>query len=85
MIADPRNEPFAQSTLVSRRRSRRRPRSQGRYSLPDWVWGLAIGAVVVIVGGGFYLFVGVGGSGGSTCDNELSRLPGPAAVTEKGF
>ncbi|MCH7952673.1 MAG: hypothetical protein IIC25_02180 [Chloroflexi bacterium] len=39
----------------------------------------------MIIGGGFFLFVGVGGSGGSTCDNELSRLPGPAAVTGKGF
>ena len=73
------------NALFSRRRSRRRPRSQSQYKLPDWVWGLAIGGLVVIIGGGFFLFVGAGGSGGSTCDNELSRLPGPAAVTEKGF
>ncbi len=85
MIADSRGEHLDQNTLFSRRRSRRRPRSQGQYRLPDWVWGLAIGGLVVIIGGGFFLFVGVGGSGGSTCDNELSRLPGPAAATEKGF
>jgi hypothetical protein len=85
LIADSRGEHFAQNTLFSRRRSRRRPRSQGQYSLPDWAWGLAIGGVVVIIGGGFFLFVGIGGSGGSTCDKELPRLPGPAAVTEQGF
>ena len=85
MIAESRGGDFAQNALFSRRRSRRRPRSQGQYNLPDWVWGLAIGGLVVIIGGGFFLFVGVGGSGGSTCDNELSRLPGPAAVTGKSF
>ena len=41
--------------------------------------------MVVIVGGGFFLFIGVGGSGGSTCDSELSPLPGKAAVTAEGF
>ncbi len=86
MIADPRGERFAQNTLFSRRRSRRRrPQPQGQYRLPDWVWGLAIGALVVIVGGGVFLFIGVGGSGGTTCDSELSRLPGKSAVTADGF
>ena len=84
MIADPRHERFAQNTLFSRRRSRRRPQSQGQYQLPDWAWGLAIGVVVVVVGLGAYLFIGVGSSS-ATCDSELPRLPGRAAVTEEGF
>ena len=85
MIADRRDERFAQNTLFSRRRARRRPQSQGQYRLPDWVWGLAIGALVVIVGGGVFLLSGLSGGGGGTCDNELPRLPGGADVTAEGF
>ncbi len=85
MIADLRDERFARNTLFSRRRARRRPQPQGQYRLPDWVWGLAIGVVVVIVGGGIFLFIGGGGSGGTTCDSELSSLPGKADVTAEGF
>lgn len=85
MIADPRDERFAQNTLFSRRRARRRPQPQGQYRLPDWVWGLAIGGVVVVVGLVFVLFIGLGGSGGSTCDSELPRLPGGADVSAEGF
>jgi len=84
LIADQRDERFAQNTLFSRRRTRRRPQPQGQYRLPDWVWGLALGALVVIVGGGVFLFIGTGG-GGSTCDSELKPLPGRAAVTAAGF
>lgn len=85
MIAGQRDDRFAQNTLFSRRRARRRPRPQGQYKLPDWVWGLALGALVVIGGGGAFLFIGTGGGGGSTCDNELKPLPGRAAVTAAGF
>ncbi|MCH7485198.1 MAG: hypothetical protein IIA90_08660 [Chloroflexi bacterium] len=85
MIADLRDERFGQNTLFSRRRSRRRPQPQGQYRLPDWVWGLAIGALVVIVGGGFFLIIGVRDSGGRPCDNELSRLPGVADATAEAF
>jgi hypothetical protein len=85
MIADTRSERVAIGTLFSRRRLRRRPQSRGQYRLPDWVWGVAIGVVVALVGLGFFLFVGTGGSGGSTCDSELTSLPGKAAVTAEGF
>lgn len=85
MIAGQRDERFAQNTLFSRRRTRRRPQPQGQYRLPDWVWGLVIGALVVIVGGGVFLFMGVGGSGGKPCDDELLRLPGGADVSAQGF
>ncbi len=85
MIADLRDERLTQNTLFSRRRARRRPQPQGQYRLPDWVWGLAIGVLVVIVGGGVFLISGLGGSGGTTCDNELPSLPGKADVTAEGF
>ena len=41
--------------------------------------------MVVIVGGGIFLFIGVGGSSGTTCDNELPRLPGGSDVSAEGF
>lgn len=85
MIAGLREERFAQNTLFSRRRSRRRPQPQTQYRLPDWVWGLALGVLVVVVGGGVYLFGGVGGSSAKTCDSKLPSLPGKADVTAEGF
>ena len=81
MIADTRSERATQNTFFSRRR----PQSRGQYRLPEWVWGVAIGGVVALVGLGFFLFVGTGGSDGSTCDSELASLPGKAAVTAEGF
>ena len=53
--------------------------------MPDWVWGVAIGVLVLVLGGGFFLISGVGGGGGGTCDSELSSLPGKADVTAEGF
>ncbi|HEY5625076.1 MAG TPA: hypothetical protein VIT93_01160, partial [Dehalococcoidia bacterium] len=85
MIAGMRDERFAQNTLFSRRRSRRRPQPRGQYRLPDWVWGLAIGVLVLVVGGGIFLVSGLGGGGGGPCDDELPRLPGKANVTAEGF
>lgn len=85
MIAGLREERVAQNTLFSRRRSRRRPQPQAQYRLPDWVWGLALGVLVVVIGGGVYLFSGAGGSSAKTCDSELASLPGKADVTAEGF
>ncbi len=85
MTAGLRVERLTQNTLFSRRRARRRPQPQAQYRLPDWVWGLAIGVLVVIVGGGIFLVSGLGGSGESTCDSELASLPGGADLTAEGF
>ncbi len=85
MTAGAGAERRAQNTLFSRRRSRRRPQPRGQYRLPDWVWGAAIGVVVLIVGGGIFLVSGLGGGGGGTCDSELAPLPGRADVTAAGF
>ncbi len=85
MIADLRDERFAQNTLFSRRRARRRPQPQVQYRLPDWVWGLAIGVFVLIVFGGYFLIGSVRGGGGDGCDQALPPLPGAANVTAKGF
>ncbi len=85
MIADLSGERIAQNTLFSRRRrARRRPQPQGKYRLPDWVWGLAIGMLVLIVGGGVFFVTSLGGGGGG-CDEELPPLPGAANVTAEGF
>ncbi len=86
MIAGELDGRIAPNTLFSRRRSRRRSAApQGQYRLPDWVWGLAVGVVVVIVGGGIFLFSGVSGGGGSSCEDELPKLPGTVDVSAEGF
>ena len=63
------------------RRSRRR-RTQG---LPDWAWGLGLGALAVIIVGGFFLMSEVlGGGSGGTCDQELPPL-GTSEISQQAF
>jgi hypothetical protein len=64
---------------------RRRRQAQAQYRLPDWVWGLALGLLVVLAGGGYLLFSSVTGGGGGTCDKALPKLPGTVEVTAEGF
>ena len=82
--ADARDERLEQHTLFSRRHARRRPQPQGQYRLPDWIWGLGLGLVILLIIGGFFVITNLGGSGGSTCDNELPRLPGTVEVSAEG-
>lgn len=64
------------------RRARRRQRGGG---IPDWAWGLGLGALAVIVVGGFFLVTEVlSGGGGGTCDQELPPL-GVSEITEDAF
>lgn len=54
------------------RRARRRQRGSG---LPDWAWGVGLGALAVIIVGSFFLITQVtGGGGGGTCDQPLPPL-----------
>lgn len=74
--------------MMSRRRQSRRARyrssqSQYQYRLPDWVWGLALG-VIVLIGVGAYFFL-TGGGASATCDKALPPLPGNVQVTAEGF
>jgi len=85
LIAGQSDEHFAQNTLFSRRRARRRPQPQGQYRLPDWVWGLAIGVLVLVAAGGYFVIGGIGGGGGGGCNEALPELPGPKNVTAEGF
>lgn len=63
------------------RRARRR-RQQG---LPDWVWGLGLGVLAVIIVGGFFLVTEVlGGGGGGICDQELDPL-GTSEISQDAF
>jgi len=71
LIAGQSDEHFAQNTLFSRRRARRRPQPQGQYRLPDWVWGLAIGVLVLVAAGGYFVIGGIGGGGGGGCNEAL--------------
>ncbi|MFQ5792665.1 MAG: hypothetical protein ACE5JI_19520 [Acidobacteriota bacterium] len=64
--------------------SRRRRRQQYQYRLPDWIWGLALGFVVLLFVGGYFLFTSLGGGGGG-CGSPLPPLPGDTNVTAEGF
>lgn len=64
------------------RRARRRRRGGG---VPDWAWGLGLGALAVVVVGGFFLFTQIlGGSSGGTCDQELPPL-GTSEISQAAF
>lgn len=71
---------FPGVVMLSRRRGRRR---QYQYRLPDWVWGAALGLVVLIGAGGYFLLTG--GGGGATCDEPLPDLPGNSNISAEGF
>lgn len=64
---------------------RRRRQARAQYRLPDWVWGLALGLIVVLIGGGFLLFTSLSDGGGGTCDQRLQPLPGTVEATAEGF
>ncbi|HEU4760547.1 MAG TPA: hypothetical protein VFT91_11290 [Dehalococcoidia bacterium] len=71
---------------MSRRRARGRTRRQR--GLPDWVWGVTLGVVVLAGVGVFLLITGsVGGGGGSACDRPLKPLgePGESDLSAQGF
>lgn len=64
------------------RRARRRQRGAG---IPDWAWGLSLGALAVIIVGGFFLVTELlGGSGGGSCDQELPPL-GVSEISQAAF
>lgn len=71
--------------LLSRRRARSRGPSRAQTSIPDWVWGAGLGAIVLIFVGGFFLFSNVTGGGGATCDNPLKPLGNSPDATAEGF
>lgn len=72
---------LSSSTYFSRRpRSRAR---QQRQTLPDWVWGIGLGLIVLgFVGAYFLLFAG--GGSGATCDEPLAPL-GRSDITAEAF
>lgn len=51
--------------------------------MPDWVWGLGLGLIVVIAVGGFFILTNSGGGGG-TCDQELPPL-GSSEISQSAF
>ena len=63
------------------RRGRAKQRRGG--SVPDWVWGLGLGLIVVIAIGGFFILTNAGGEGG-TCDQELPPL-GSSEISQSAF
>lgn len=64
------------------RRAKRRRRGGG---VPDWAWGLGLGALAVIVVGGFFLVTELLDSGGGgTCDQELPPL-GSSEISQATF
>ncbi len=73
---------------ASRRRpARGRPRRRARQGvrLPDWAWGLLLGVVALLIGGGVFLVVSGGlGGGGSTCDQALAPLD-TSDISANGF
>jgi hypothetical protein len=79
-----RTDELSRGVLLSRRRRSRRAR-QYSYRLPDWVWGLALGLLVVAVVGGYLAFGRLTGGGGGACDSALAPLPGGAEATAEGF
>jgi len=61
--------------LPSRRSRRSRRTAYQGTRLPDWVWGLGLGVIVLLAVGGYFLITNVaGGGGGSTCDKALPAL-----------
>lgn len=79
--------PLTNHHLFSSRRRGSRGRAQARgQTLPDWVWGGALGLVVLLFIGAYFLLSSVSGGGGeSTCDKELPPLPGAPAIDARGF
>lgn len=67
--------------MFARRRGRQRRRTQ--YRVPDWVWGLVLGGIVVAAGGVYFLLFAGGSASG--CSKPLPKLPGRVSVTEQGF
>jgi hypothetical protein len=70
---------------LSRRRTRSRGPARGQTSIPDWVWGAGLGAIVLIFVGGFFLFSNLGGSSGSICDDPLTPIGDSPPATAEGF
>ena len=82
-LARPLQHPL-NSPLLSRRRARSRP-ARGQASIPDWVWGAGLGAIVLIFVSGFFLFSNITGSSGSTCDNPLKPIGNAPDADSAGF
>jgi hypothetical protein len=75
------NPPVSKPLLY--RRSRRRASSQTR--IPDWVWGAALGLVVLVFIGGYFLATQVAGGGdGGGCDSPLAPL-GTSQISAEAF
>jgi len=64
------------------RRGRAKQRRRG--GVPDWVWGLGLGLIVVIAVGGFFFITESGGDDGGTCDQELPPL-GSSEISQSAF
>jgi hypothetical protein len=68
----------------SRRRSRARS-GQRSGSLPDWVWGAGLGAIVVLFVGAYFLIAAITGTGtAGACDGPLPPL-GTSTVNAEEF
>ncbi len=79
------HQPASDILVLASRRSRRPRRAayQGA-RLPDWVWGLGLGVLVLLAVGGYFLVTSVTGGGGGACDTALLPL-GVSDVSAKTF
>jgi hypothetical protein len=69
------------TAYFSRRRARRRA---SQTSVPDWVWGLGLGLIVLVFVGGFFAANSLGGGGGGGCDEPLAPL-GSSQIKQETF
>ncbi len=60
--------------LASRRYRRSRRAAYQGARLPDWVWGLGLGLMVLFAVGGYFLVTNVTSGGGAVCDKALPPL-----------
>ena len=67
--------------------SRRRRADPNQLRLPDWVWGVGFGVIVLVFIGGYFAIDRATGSsgGGNRCDEELAPLPGSSEVSAEAF
>ena len=83
-LARPLQHPLS-NPLLSRRRARSRGPARGQTSIPDWVWGAGLGAIVLIFVGGFFLLSNITGGSGSTCDQPLKSIGNAPNADAAGF
>ncbi len=69
------SSPLAETTALSRRRPRARQRARTAQTLPDWVWGVAIGVFALAVFGAIFGVMQLtGGGSADACDSPLKPL-----------